>query len=81
MNKLDLKIDDAVLKKTIRCKNDFRCLAGNKECICGVVGSIGSSMVEIKSEWHKSCQYCLPFGSSAFCLCPTRIELYNCYKM
>ena len=81
MNKLDLKIDESVLNRTFNCKDDFRCLIGNKEFTCEVVRPVGSSMVQIKVLSQTSCKYHVPFGSSAYCICPTRNELYNRYKI
>ena len=81
MDNFDFKIDDSVLNRTFNCKDDFRCLSGNKECLCAVVGSVGSSMVQIKSEFHPHCKYRVPFDSFDYCLCPTRNELYNRYKI
>ena len=81
MDNLDFKIDESVLNRTFNCKDDFRCLTGNKECLCDVVGSIGSSLLQIKSEFPTHCKYRIPFDSSDYCLCPTRNELYNRYKI
>jgi hypothetical protein len=81
MSNLDFKINESVLKKTINCNNGFRCLAGNRESLCDVVGSVGSSMVQIKSEFHPHCKYRVPFDSFDYCLCPTRTELYNRYRV
>ena len=81
MNKQEIKIDEAVVKKTTKCHCGFSCLSKNKGCVCDVWSCIGNEMVQIKSNPSNSCTYHILFGDAHFCLCPTRSELYNRFKM
>ena len=80
MNDRALKIDEGVLKKTIKCKKDFSCLSGDKNRLCDVMDSIVSDMVRIALQSDKICSYRLSYGYSYYCLCPTRCEIYKRYK-
>ena len=81
MDKTDILLDKAVLHKTIHCINDFSCLSGDKTCLCDVVASNGEDIIEIKSQPARSCRYCIALESASYCHCPTRVEIYNRYKI
>ena len=81
MDKQEIKIDDAVVRKTIKCNSDFSCLLGDKGCLCDVSGFVGHELVEIKSNHSLLCQYHIIFGNNHYCQCPTRCELYYRYGM
>ena len=81
MNKADRKIDKTVLDKTTRCINDFSCLSEERKCLCDVVASNEEDIVEIKSLPSRSCNYCISLDSARYCHCPTRVEIYNRYKI
>ena len=81
MDKQEITIDDAVVKKTTKCHCDFSCLSTHQGCLCKVLSSIGNEMVQIKSNFSNCCNYHILFGDAHFCLCPTRSELYHCYRM
>jgi hypothetical protein len=81
MNDVNCKIAETTLKRTLSCKKDFCCLTGSREYLCEVVSSVGSSMVQIKAVSQRSCKYYVPFGSASYCVCPTRNELFNRYKI
>jgi len=81
MNKQEIKIDEAVVKKTTKCHCGFSCLSGDKGYLCNVLSCIGNEMVQIKSNFSNCCNYHILFGDAHFCLCPTRSELYNRFKM
>jgi len=81
MNKQEIKIDDAVVKKTTKCRCGFSCLSKNQGCLCKVLSSISNEMVQIKSNLSNCCKYHILFGNEHFCLCPVRNELYQRYRM
>ena len=81
MDKKEIKIDKSVLHITTDCTSNFGCLRGNEECMCDVVASNEKDILEIKSKGTISCKYCISLESASFCTCPTRNEIYNCYKM
>ena len=81
MNDIDLHIDERVLRETTKCANNFRCLSGDKSCFCEGIYSIGSDMIKIPLNPDRLCAYRLSYGYSYFCLCPTRCEIYNRYKI
>ncbi len=81
MNKTDIKIDKDVLHQTTNCIYNFTCLLGDKTCLCDVVGSNEEDIVELKAKPSISCKYCISLESSTYCHCPTRVEIYNRYKI
>jgi len=81
MDKTNIRLDKAVLHKTTHCINDFSCLSGEKTCLCDVVASNEEDIIEIKAQPARSCRYCIALESASYCHCPTRVEIYNRYKM
>lgn len=79
MDDTAIKIDEAVIRSTINCRNDFRCLPGDKSCLCEVTDSIGYDMLEIKPKSDTNCSHRISLGNSNFCMCATRVEIYNRY--
>jgi hypothetical protein len=76
-----LKIDKAVIQSTVNCKHDFRCLSGDKSCLCEVKESIGYDMLKIEPKSDVDFSHLISLGKTNFCNCPTRIEIYNRYKI
>ena len=76
---MNIKIDEAIIEKTIFCKHDFKCLSGDISCSCEIQGSVGYNMLKIKPKLDIECTYHASFGYASFCNCPTRNELYNRY--
>jgi hypothetical protein len=79
--KVDMQVNGPILKNTIKCKNNFSCLSGEKECLCEVRALSGYNSLLIYPKSDRDCFYLNPFGSSFFCFCPTRNEIYNRYKI
>ena len=75
-----IEIDDDILAKTNNCNDSFRCLSGEKGCLCDVVDSTSFSLVKIKPKSDITCNYLFPFSKSSFCRCPTRNEIYKRYS-
>lgn len=78
---MDTETNEYIVMATTKCKKDFCCLVGQKNCICEIEGSNGSHTVSIKPNGNPSCDYLLHLGSSIYCLCPTRNEIYHCWNM
>ena len=78
---MNIEIDTEILQKTSYCKRDFRCLSGDKRCLCEVKVSIGYDMVEIKPNLVLDCKYHVTFGDTSFCICPTRNEIFKRYSI
>jgi hypothetical protein len=76
-----MEVNSSILKNTTKCKNNFSCLTGEKECLCEVRASSGHNSLLIYPKSDRDCFYLNPFGSSFFCFCPTRNETYNRYKI
>jgi len=75
-----LEIDGGIVAKTRKCKTNFKCLSGDKACLCEVVDSNSFSLVKINPKSDISCNYLFPFNKSSFCRCPTRNAIYDRYK-
>ena len=81
MKKVDIEIDKAVLKKTSRCNFDFICLSEDHSCMCEVKDLKGLTSIKVKPNPDRPCPYLLRFHKSHYCVCPTRREIYNKYKI
>ena len=76
---MNIEINEDILKNTTKCKNNFSCLNGEKEFLCEVRSSAGYNSLIINPKSNRDCAYLNPFGSSFFCFCPTRSEIYRRY--
>ena len=77
---MKIKVSEYTLLATTKCKKDFCCLRGDQEFLCEIAGSNGHHTVAIKSQPTTSCNYLMHLGSSTYCLCPIRNEIYHSYK-
>ena len=58
------------------CKKNFSCLSGNHEHLCKVDSTVGA-VIFVKRQLDSACKYCLSYGNSYVCTCPTRKEIYS----
>jgi len=72
-------IEEHIKKAATKCRKDFSCLTGNKECLCPVRAINGNHTVQIDGSSANSCKYCFHMEPKIYCLCPVRNELYNRY--
>jgi hypothetical protein len=80
-SEMNFEIDIIILDSTHRCRCDFSCLKGDKECFCQVDSLVSDKLLFIKDEKHNVCDYMTSFGYSYFCNCPTRKEIFKRYKV
>ena len=78
---MDVQVSEYIVMATTKCKKNFACLNGNKDCLCEVERSNGSHTVSVKLNGNNGCNYMFHLNSSAYCLCPTRNAIYNCYQI
>ena len=78
---METQIEDYILQATNKCKNNYSCLDGNKDCICKILHSNNNHTVQIESKPVSACNYVLSMGAKMYCLCPVRNELYNRHKI
>ena len=80
---MKFSISDEIKQSTTDCKKGFLCLEGNrekfgkvkvKECVDGKIYFL-ECLVETK------CSYKISFGTSYYCSCPTRKELFKKYNV
>jgi len=77
---METTISEYIKMATTRCKKNFSCLNGSKDCLCEVDDSNGSHTVSIKTGGNTSCNYLLQLGAATYCLCPIRNEIYKQYQ-
>jgi hypothetical protein len=78
---MDLQISDKVLKQTINCAHNFRCLHAETANICPVDINIKGDPLFIRPLKKDPCPYLIVFGYSYhICKCPTRKELFKRYN-
>jgi hypothetical protein len=75
-----LKGSEEILKQTIKCVFDFKCLNEETRDVCKVDRCIGGLCV-LETIKSGVCSYRNSFGNSYACLCPTRVELYRNYSI
>ena len=78
---MDIEISEDILKKTTKCGCNFSCLTDEKKCLCEVKGSAGYNSVCVSPQSDMDCDYINDLGSSFFCFCPTRNEIYHRYNI
>jgi len=71
-----IEIGERILANTTKCKDNFKCLSGDRVCLCDVVNSTSFSLIKIKPKSGISCNYFFPLHKSSFCRFPTRNEIY-----
>jgi hypothetical protein len=80
--KMDIKIDEDVIKSTTKCRKDFRCLSDKNYEFCKVTQSTHHNVIFIECLESNFCIYKTFFGYSSYiCKCPVRRELYRKYNI
>ena len=78
---MKIKIDERILKETISCERYFECLKDDKKNSCAVENFNYEKVLFIKCVANRICSYKRSFGNSFMCACPTRIEIFNKYRI
>jgi len=79
---VNLHIDEAILKQTTKCPNEFKCLNRAEYPLCRAAGNtavLDSGIFVIAPE-RNGCSYKLRWGDGHMCRCPVRMEIYQRYK-
>jgi len=66
-----------VIAATTQCKKRFACLARPLETMCRADYCVGGKFLFLKCASPNACPYAKPFGRSCYCVCPTRLAIYN----
>ena len=74
------KVEENILNKTDKCRSDFSCLSGKKECLCPVEDSFDGIVLFVNPPCSSACGYMMSFGYSYVCNCPIRKEIYSKYR-
>ena len=77
---VDYQINEVTRNKTTLCNVKFKCLNDDSFPICPIEDKIKEGIYFIKIFNPMWCNYCVEFGGSYVCICPTRGELYEQYK-
>jgi hypothetical protein len=80
-NKVDIKIDEDVIKSTTKCEKDFKCLVDNTYELCKVTEAVHDKVIFVKCLEESYCNYKMGYGYSHTCNCPIRKERYKKYKI
>jgi hypothetical protein len=76
-----VQISDKAREETIGCQFSFQCLDDEKRCICIIEKCLEGDGCFLKTVKPQPCPYKMSFGYTYMCHCPTRIELFNRYKI
>ena len=77
---MKMKIPDAVIKNTKKCKKLFGCIENDTHVLCKVEHCVDNKVHFIKCLHNDICDYKISFGKSYFCSCPVRKEIYKKYN-
>ena len=79
---MDYQVSDKAKKQTTKCPYNFTCLNNDSCNPCSIERDIQKTFLLIKTKKDKStCPYCFPYGSSYYCTCPSRREIYQRYNI
>jgi hypothetical protein len=76
-----IKIDGDTLDRTKYCEKGFSCLSGDKKHLCKVKYPGTHNILYLNPEFDRDCSYFISSGNYFLCFCPTRNEIYTCYKI
>lgn len=76
-----MEIDKIIIAETLNCNKNFDCLNSNTPVCCKVEDCINDEVHFIKCLEKLLCTYKLSFGESFICICPTRKEIFNKYRI
>ena len=74
------RISEEILKRTIRCPHDLKCLAEEEYPLCSADSLDRGCDLFVKAEKDTRYHYKLPLGFGCLCICPTRLEIYERYN-
>ena len=77
---MKIKIPDELLEITENCNKLFGCIENDKHVLCKVKYCVDNKVYFIECLHNDKCDYQISFGTSYFCSCPVRKEIYNKYK-
>ena len=76
-----IEVSDKVLIDTINCEKNFSCLKNDDHELCKVTECIGNNIHFLECANNSVCNYKLLYADSFVCICPTRKEIFNKYKI
>jgi len=77
-----LHVEPAVLKATTRCAGNFACLQDPPGSLCRILAAIeGQRLFIVCGCPEKACPYREPEDGRDVCTCPTRIRIFERYRL
>ena len=74
-----MEIDKEILKKTIKCENDFICLKNDNHVYCKTEEVVLKGVTFVKCLSENYCIYKSSHDHSYLCICPTRLKIFRKY--
>ena len=79
---MDYQVSDKAKKQTTKCPYNFTCLNNDTWNTCSIERDLQGAFLTIRTKSNKmTCPYCFPYGSSYYCTCPSRREIYQRYNI
>ena len=76
------QVSDKTKKQTTKCPYMFQCLNNETWDTCSIDRDLQGAFHTIKTKSNKSaCPYRFSYAFSYYCICPTRREIYQRYKI
>ncbi len=79
--KMDIQIDQDILKNTTQCEKNFSCLSCEKRQVCKVKYCAGEKILFVEPNQYEHCSYRMSFGDQFICSCLTRREIHKRYNI
>lgn len=72
-----------IIEKTTCCIKGFPCQKPEWEPRGKIIYAFSDKLLQIDSDEYERrvCKYFVSFGSGHYCTCPTRMEIFNRYKV
>ena len=76
---MKIQISDETINKTTRCQKGFSCMSGTRTDMCKVELHNKELLITCLSD--ENCNYKTSVHDATYCACPTRKEIFECYKI
>lgn len=78
---MKIEIPLEVINKTKQCQKEFSCLSQPVEKLCKIERDPVFNNFFFRCVTAAPCSYKIPSDNGYYCVCPTRIAIYEKYKI
>jgi len=78
---MKIEVSEGVLLRTKCYKDNNPCLKGELNNCCKVINCVNGKIHFVEPIVRSYCNNQVSFGDSCFCICPTRKEIFNKFRL